>query len=348
MIAGGLLGGSMMGSLARLGIGLGANSVLLKFSRTDESQADYLGALMMAQAGYNPIEMARFFEKLQAKSGDQGALSQFLSDHPNPGNRVQAVEDEVRQLPHQNYTTNTGQFEHIKSLVEHLPNQGELRGSSQGANPANPPAVRPSSNLRQYSTNAYTIDYPDNWQTFGDPNSPAVTIAPRDAMFQTGNNNVQIGYGMEISYYYPQGNRIDLKSDTEALIRQLEQQNASMKEQSQRNGQVGGEQAILTTLHSQSPYRGETEVDVLVTVPRPEGMFYMVFIAPAERVELRAACVREDAGLGAVQVISAAALGPDLASKVVSSLPVDEVLPGILDALRSHQQPGSAGAARRR
>ena len=62
MIAGGMMGGSLLGQLGQLGIGLGANSVLLKFSRSAESQADYNGALMMAEAGYNPIEMARFFE----------------------------------------------------------------------------------------------------------------------------------------------------------------------------------------------------------------------------------------------------------------------------------------------
>ena len=54
----------------------------------------------MAEAGYNPIEMARFFEKLQSEGGPRGP--QFLSDHPNPGNRVKAVEDEIRQFPQKN------------------------------------------------------------------------------------------------------------------------------------------------------------------------------------------------------------------------------------------------------
>ena len=70
MLAGAVVGnGSMLGQLAQLGIGLGANSVLLKYSRDAESDADILGARMMAKAGYNPIEMARFFEKLEAQGG---------------------------------------------------------------------------------------------------------------------------------------------------------------------------------------------------------------------------------------------------------------------------------------
>src|SRR5258707_1186762 len=54
---------SMLGQLSKMGIGLGANSVLLKFSREAESQADLLGTQIMAKAGYQPVEMARFFQK---------------------------------------------------------------------------------------------------------------------------------------------------------------------------------------------------------------------------------------------------------------------------------------------
>src|SRR6266545_1163719 len=101
MLAGAVIGnGSMLGQLAQLGIGLGANSVLLKFSRGAESEADLLGSHMMAEGGYNPIEMARFFEKLGAEGGARGP--QFFSDHPNPGNREKAIENEIRSLPQRN------------------------------------------------------------------------------------------------------------------------------------------------------------------------------------------------------------------------------------------------------
>jgi predicted Zn-dependent protease len=119
MLAGAAAGGSLLGQLAQAGIGFGLNSALLKFSRTDETQADLLGSHLMAEAGYNPLEMARFFEKLEGESGSRG--SEFFSDHPNPGNRRQAIETEIRALPQQTYGFETGQFGQAKTQVGQIP-----------------------------------------------------------------------------------------------------------------------------------------------------------------------------------------------------------------------------------
>ena len=110
-----MAGSSMVGKLAAMGIGLGANSVLLKFSRSAESQADLMGSHLMAEAGYNPMEMARFFEKLNAQGGSHGL--QFLSDHPNPDNREKAIEAEAHRLPQQNYGYETGEFQRMKQVI---------------------------------------------------------------------------------------------------------------------------------------------------------------------------------------------------------------------------------------
>ncbi len=116
MLAGQIAGsGGMMGQLAQLGIGLGANSVLLRFSRTAESQADIMGSHLMAEAGYDPIQMAEFFDKLNANGGSSAL--QFLSDHPNPGNRAKAIEQEAARLPEQTYGYQTGQFQQMKKVV---------------------------------------------------------------------------------------------------------------------------------------------------------------------------------------------------------------------------------------
>jgi beta-barrel assembly-enhancing protease len=102
----------MIGQLAQVGIGLG---VLTKFSRTAESQADLMGSHLMAEAGYDPTELAKFFDKLNSKGIDQAP--EFLSDHPNPGNREKAIEQEAARLPEQSYGYQTGEFQQMKKAV---------------------------------------------------------------------------------------------------------------------------------------------------------------------------------------------------------------------------------------
>ena len=103
MLAGAVLGGSsILGHLAQLGVGVGFNSVLLKFSRTAESEADAMGARIMSEAGYNPIELAHFFdggpEGHIVEIGDNRDLPLAIEpiDLSRTGVIVQA--DEVRQL----------------------------------------------------------------------------------------------------------------------------------------------------------------------------------------------------------------------------------------------------------
>jgi beta-barrel assembly-enhancing protease len=107
-LAGAVLGGSTAGSLARVGIQFGAGTLLMKYSRKDEAQADSVGAIIMYRAGYNPKAMADFFTKLEQKYGNGGP--QLLSDHPNPGNRQVAIQNEIRDWPSKNYLGSSSQF----------------------------------------------------------------------------------------------------------------------------------------------------------------------------------------------------------------------------------------------
>ena len=102
-ILGGILGGKVgqgTGQIINAVGGLGLNALFLKYSRSAETQADIVGAQIMARAGYDPMEMVNFFETLRLQSGsDPGKFAQFLSDHPNPGNRMQYVNAEIATLP---------------------------------------------------------------------------------------------------------------------------------------------------------------------------------------------------------------------------------------------------------
>jgi hypothetical protein len=108
------------------------------------------------------------------------------------------------------------------------------------------------------------------------------------------NGRVSIGYGAQVSYYLlsEEGSRPadSLAIETGALVRQLQQSNPEMISASQRKLSVNGNAALITTLNSNSPFRGETEVDQLVTVARPEGLWYMILICPrSELMDAQAA-----------------------------------------------------------
>jgi predicted Zn-dependent protease len=82
--------------LASLG-GASADMLFEEFGRSSETEADLEGARLMAAAGYDPREMARFFEQL-AESGNW-RVSETPTDHPDPGSRVAAIRDFLSTLP---------------------------------------------------------------------------------------------------------------------------------------------------------------------------------------------------------------------------------------------------------
>jgi len=169
MLAGAAAGQGIAGQLAQLGIGLGANSVLLKYSRSAETQADALGARLMARAGYNPLEAARFFEKLEAEGGGRGP--QFLSSHPNPGNRMRDIQAEIRTFPRSNYGFETGDFGRARSMVSGLPAPSRPSGARSAA-----PGGRPSGRMREARGQSFTLAYPEEWQAFGEGGSSLTLV----------------------------------------------------------------------------------------------------------------------------------------------------------------------------
>lgn len=120
-LLGGLLGGSgLAGRLAELGISFGLNSVFLRNSRAAESQADEVGTYTLYHAGYDPHAMAQFFQIIQKKYPEK--TIQFFSDHPNPGNRIQNVDEEIPLLgPGRNGKQNSPEFEAAKRRLQSMP-----------------------------------------------------------------------------------------------------------------------------------------------------------------------------------------------------------------------------------
>jgi len=80
--------------LAMAALGVGAQGVVLKFSRTQESEADLIGLDRMAAAGFDPRESVPLWKNMEAAS--QGARPpEFLSTHPNPATRIQDLQKRI-------------------------------------------------------------------------------------------------------------------------------------------------------------------------------------------------------------------------------------------------------------
>ena len=70
--------------------GVGAQvGVLLPFSRTQESEADHMGLVFMAMAGYDPNEAVSFWQRMAAKGG--AAPPEWLSTHPSSDTRINDI-----------------------------------------------------------------------------------------------------------------------------------------------------------------------------------------------------------------------------------------------------------------
>src|SRR5215468_7187865 len=90
-VVGTILAGPAAGQLAQLPVG----AYFLKFSREYETEADLLGARIMANAGNDPRDLANMFRTIESRGGGGGG---FLSDHPSPKDRYARINQEAQDL----------------------------------------------------------------------------------------------------------------------------------------------------------------------------------------------------------------------------------------------------------
>jgi predicted Zn-dependent protease len=311
-IAGNL--GGTWGTLAQGGIQFGAGSLMLRNSRGDEAQADAVGAIILWKADYKPVALADFFEKLE-KQGSSGP--QFLSDHPNPGNRRAAIVKEIADWPVKKYRRDSPEFASVRKdaegvhaytaeeisdgaksgrwVEENRKNgavfSGAAAATAAGAASAEKVAsvpnvpvtdVQPSSNFKMTDLSMMKIARPENWDAMQGQQQDSVTIAPRQ-----GVSGGAVAYGVVIQGVPTQGANLDVRQITSAIAKSLESSDGNMKQIGEIQAiTVGGVASGSVELVTVSPMpnadgKAQSERDWLVAVPRTGGNAIMiVFVAP--------------------------------------------------------------------
>ena len=302
-----LLGNTAAGQLAQTGLGLGQNLDYLHMSRGDEQQADLLGTDILYDAGYDPRGLPQFFETIQGKYGAGGA--QFLSDHPNPGNRTEYVNREIATLPRrQNPLVTTAAFKRVHAIaVQRKPltskqvqagawrrsgkyatgpgsNGGEI-ASAAGSAPAiaalNRAQLGLGDALAPVQAQRFSMRAPASWQQSTDAGG-GVTLAP-----QGGAGSFGLAYGVLVATQ-PVAGGASLDAATRALVASLVQGNAGLTQTGAVTTLQGSGQAERAVdLRGSSPVTAGgaplPEHDWLVTVSRPDGdLSYLVFVAPEQ------------------------------------------------------------------
>jgi hypothetical protein len=283
-IFGGNAGGALVTELGRFSAG----GVLLRHSRSAETQADVVGTQVLYDAGYDPRALAQFFEKIEADSKGQNP-PEFFSDHPNPEHRVERVEEEIDKLGGlpRNVRRDSVEFEAIKHEVLTLPtvNKDSLTAGGRAPRPMGPPPV-PSRNYTEYQASAYGMKYPDNWKKYGEKDS--VSFAPDGGVTEGEDGQAGLAYGVIVNVGKvegPAGDAKALEKATRELIATLEKGNPKMKIARQPGPvRLNGQPGLSTYLSNESPAGGE-ETDWLITVIRPEGLLSFVCVAPEKDYE---------------------------------------------------------------
>lgn len=112
--------------------GMGLNLLFLRYSRKAETEADVAGAQTMGRAGYDPMDMARFFQYLRSLSGrEPSKLQRFLSDHPSPGDREERIRREARLIGSVSRVSPVGGLSSIQSSLRRLPPAPSLQAATR-------------------------------------------------------------------------------------------------------------------------------------------------------------------------------------------------------------------------
>lgn len=290
-ILGTILGGPGLGQVAQVPFA----AAFLKYSREYETEADILGARIMADAGYDPRDLANMFRTIEQQGGGGGGG--FLSDHPSPANRYARINQEAQYLRVNNPVRDTREFLAVKERLRGYPRapsmaeiaQNGRRYPNQGNDYPNgdrtdyPAAPRgrveyPSSRFRSYTAlGVARVSVPDNWTEVSEQES--VWFAPNGGY---GSSNGQAVFTHGVNIGIAQTNSRNLQQATNDFLSGLQQGNGNLRARSgYQRAYVAGRNGLSISLSNTNEATGRPEiVNVFTTQLRNGELMYIIMVAP--------------------------------------------------------------------
>ncbi|MBA2334057.1 MAG: M48 family metalloprotease [Blastocatellia bacterium] len=288
---GAILGGAVLGGQTGAQLGqIFAQGYFTRYSRDYETQADVLGSQIMAEAGYDPRDLANMFRTIEQQSGG-GRGPEFLSSHPNPGNRYENINREADLLRVTSNTIKiTPEFRRVQERLNSLPRarsmaeiardyrggQGQEQSPTYGGGRYSSRVALPSARTRVYTDgSSIRLSVPDNWREFAGQGT--LTFAPEGAYGDQG-----ITHGAMIGIH--RSNSGNALQASENYVNGILQSNPYLRQQSRfSNASVAGRQGYAIVLTGRSPVTGRNEVVAVFTAPMQNGsLLYINAVAPEE------------------------------------------------------------------
>jgi len=283
---GGAVAGGGIGSMIAQGSQFGLGTLLLRYSREFEKQADLLGVQMMARAGYDPRALAHMFETIARESQASGGSGpQWMSSHPDPGNRTAYITKEAEALT-LGSPANTSQFTPIKAAFSSLPpakSMGDLaRGKDDSTGTAAPsvgtpgqPVPRPSAQYKDINGGkVFQASVPSDWTALA--SKTAIKVVPQNGY---GQLNGQTIFSHGIEFGITQAGSRNLQDATNTWLKAVAEDNPRLRlAGSQQATRISQRSAIVTPLSNPSPLGGQELIGVHTTFLADGSLFYYLTI----------------------------------------------------------------------
>jgi hypothetical protein len=249
----------------------------------------------MANAGYDPRDLANMFRTIEQQGGGGGGG--FLSDHPSPENRYARINQEAQYLHVNNTTRDSREFLAIKerlrgypraqSMAEiaqsgrRYPNSGNNYPNGDRTDYPSTPQGRveyPSTRFRSYTAlGVVSLSVPDNWREISEQGS--VWFAPNGG-YGSSNGQAVFTHGTNIGI--AQTNSRNLQQATNEFLNGLQQGNGNLRARSgYQRTYVAGRNGLSISLSNTNEATGRPEVVNLVTTLMQNGeLLYIIMVAP--------------------------------------------------------------------